>query len=74
MHRDTEGEYMNNKPNISNNGLEEFLREVYGREITDQEYLESKHRLTEYFRILIEVDQRERVIEKIEDGELKSKD
>lgn len=59
---------------ISNNGLGNYLREVFGREISDQEYLESKSRLTEYFRILMEVDKRERVIERIENGELKPKD
>lgn len=53
--------------------LRQFFDDCYGGEISDAEYAEYKWRLTKFFELLIEVDKREKVLERIESGELKPK-
>ncbi len=38
--------------------LKEFLEQMYGKELTDEEVKEYKDRIVKFFGLLVEIDQR----------------
>jgi len=45
----------------SKSNLKQFFEQAYGKELSDAEAMEYKKRLTDFFAVLIQVDQRENV-------------
>ncbi len=49
---------MKHKSRIIDNELGDYLQEIYGREISDEEFLRNPNRLNEYLKPLIKIRHR----------------